>query len=86
MSPEERIADFLSEFADLDKKYSAKVFFDWHNRLTGSCRLGREEFCKSHNINLINDEFSAREFLELTKNAYGGAIIEKIISRLEELQ
>ena len=79
---EERIELFLSEFSDLDKKHPAKVFYDWHNKLTGSCRMGRDSFCANHGINIDKDTYSAREFLELTKNDFGGDIIRKLLDRI----
>jgi hypothetical protein len=83
MNEDERIKLFLSKFNLIDK-YSAKKFFDWHNKLTGSCLMGRESFCKSHNVDVDNDEFTVKEFVELTKNSYGGEIIRKILEASNE--
>lgn len=82
MSEEERIDAFLDEF-NLTDKYPAKDFFNWHNRLTGSCKQGRETFVKNHGIDLERDAFTVREFCELCKNGYGGNIIEKIIDKIK---
>ncbi|MFA5403283.1 MAG: hypothetical protein WC318_07310, partial [Candidatus Omnitrophota bacterium] len=71
MSEEERVEMFLSEFNFIDK-YPAKTFFDWHNRLTGSCLFGRQHFAKEKGVDLENDIFTVNEFVELTKNSYGG--------------
>lgn len=76
-SIEERIADFKAEF-DSGKKYPASEFFKWHHILTGSCDFGRREFCRQHNIDLDNDTYTVEEFIELTKNAYGGEVIRQI--------
>lgn len=57
MDVEERIELFLQEF-EIDKKYPAMKFFDWHNKLTGSCEMGRMSFAKNHEIDLENDEFT----------------------------
>ena len=73
----ERIADFKAEF-ESGKKYPASEFFKWHHILTGSCEFGRREFCRQHNIDLDNDTYTVEEFIELTKNAYGGEIIKQI--------
>ena len=73
-SIEERIADFKAEF-ESGKKYPASEFFKWHHILTGSCEFGRREFCRQHNIDLDNDTYTVEEFIELTKNAYGGEVI-----------
>ena len=77
MSIEEKIDAFLQEF-DLSKKHIAKKFFDWHNKLTGSCLQGRKIFCKEKGIDLENDFFTVLEFIELTKNSYGNEVIKKL--------
>ena len=74
---EERIADFKAEF-ESGKKYPASEFFKWHHILTGSCEFGRREFCRQHNIDLDNDTYTVEEFIEITKNAYGGETIKKL--------
>lgn len=75
---DERIAAFWDEFKK-GVKYPAKLFYDWHHRLTGSCEFGRNEFAKQHGIDIENDEMTVEEFVELTKNAYGGSIIKKLL-------
>ena len=45
----ERIQAFLTTFQP-GQTYSNKLFFDWHNRLTGSCEMGRKAFAQHHNI------------------------------------
>ena len=80
---EERIDAFLSEIKT-DKKYKAKVFYDWHHRLTGSCEFGRNEFIERYNISL-DEMMTVKRFIELTKNDYGGEIIKELEDRLNEL-
>ena len=75
---EERIDKFKEHFSDFSKKYSAKELFIWHHVLTGSCKTGREAFCKDKGIDVDNDRFTVYEFIELTKNSYGGDIIQKL--------
>ena len=75
---EERIQMFVKEFKSKGL-YPAKLFFDWHNILTGSCEYGRKDFCRVNNIDIENDMMTVKEFLSLTKNAYGRDIIEKLI-------
>lgn len=77
LSVEERISEFNKEFRD-GKKYPVAKFFDWHNKLTGSCEMGRKSFAKYNGIDLEHDEMTVDEFITLTKNAYGGKIIRKI--------
>ena len=76
---EERLEAFRKEFKDYDVKVKAEVLFRWHNILTGSCRQGREEFCRDKGIDIQKDEYTVREFVELTKSAYGGGTISKIL-------
>lgn len=76
---EERIALFKSKFTDYSAKYPAKELFYWHHILTGSCRAGREAFCRDHGINLDKDTFTIYEFVSLTQDSYNGDIIKKLL-------
>ena len=82
MSEEERIAAFLRETED-GKAYPAQYFYDWHHRLTGSCDMGRRQFARDHGIDVDSDTMTLREFLSLTKGAYGGDVIRKVLEELE---
>lgn len=75
---EERLEAFKGNFHDFNKKIPAKVLFHWHHVLTGSCKQGRESFCKNHNIDIEKDEYTVNEFIELTENSYRGDIIKKL--------
>lgn len=83
MESDEAIAMFLQEF-ELDKKYPAKDFYIWHNRLTGSCEMGRNQFVKEHGFDLDNDTFTVQEFIKITKNAFGGNIIKQLEQVIKE--
>ena len=74
---EERIEAFKKKFPDYDEKYDNKDLFTYHHVLTGSCRMGRESFVKDKGLS-IDGKTSVREFVELTKNAYGGDIIKEL--------
>ena len=76
---EERISKFKEHFTDFNKKYKAKELFTWHHILTGSCKAGRMSFCKDHGIDVDNDEYTVYEFISITKDAYGGSIISKLL-------
>lgn len=76
LSEEERIEEFV-KCHEKDKKYSNKDFFEWHNKLTGSCLAGRNAFVKDHCID-IDGESTVEEFIKLTENSYGGNIIKKL--------
>ena len=82
MPEEERIETFLKETED-GKTYPAQYFYDWHHRLTGSCDMGRRQFARDHGIDVDGDTMTLREFLELTKDAYGGSVIRKAMEKLE---
>ena len=74
----ERIADFKRQYPTLDSVAKGADLFRWHNTLTGSCRLGREQFCRDHNIDPDKVTMTVREFLTLTENAYGKDIIKQV--------
>ena len=80
----ERIEAFCDEFKNLDAVYPVRTFFEWHHRLTGSCEAGRRAFAKDHALDIENGVMSVWEFLNLTKDAYGGSTIRKVIKRAEE--
>lgn len=81
---EGRIDWFLKEFSDIDKKYPAKVFYDWHNKLTGSCEMGRDMFVKNGGYDLEKDMFTVKEFIDITRNEYGGDIIKQLEDKINE--
>ena len=81
MPEEERIAAFLAETED-EKRYPAQHFYDWHHRLTGSCDMGRRAFAREHGIDVAGGSMTLREFLELTKDAYGGDVIRRVMQKV----
>ena len=83
MPVEERVDKFLDAVKP-DVKYPAQTFFDWHHRLTGSCEAGRKAFAADHGIDLQHGEYTLKEFLELTKDAYGSDVIRMVIEKLED--
>ena len=83
MDVEEKIEAFLEEF-DLECKYAAKVFYDWHHKLTGSCEFGRNAFVKNHGIDLENGMYTVKEFIEITRDDFGGEIIKQLEERINE--
>ena len=74
---EDRINAFKKKFPKYDVKYSNKDLFTYHHVLTGSCIMGRETFITDKGLSL-DGETSIREFVELTKDSYGGEIIKKL--------
>ena len=75
---EERIEAFLKKFPKYDTPYPNRDLFAYHHVLTGSCRMGRESFCKDRGIDL-DGSTTVREFVELTKDSYGGDVICKLL-------
>ena len=76
MPVEKRIAAFWACHKK-GVKYPTKDFFEWHHKLTRSCLMGRQQFAKDHGVNL-DGEMTVEEFIDLTKNAFGGDIIKKL--------
>lgn len=76
---ERRIELFCLEH-EAGTAYPNTDFFEWHHRLTGSCLMGRKAFAEEHGIDL-NGEMTVEEFIELTKNSYGGDIIRRLAER-----
>ena len=74
---EERIEAFKQKFPNYDDKYDNRDLFAYHHVLTGSCRMGRESFVKDKGLSL-DGKTSVREFVELTKDSYGGEIIKSL--------
>ena len=74
---EERIEAFRKKFPEYDTLYPNRDLFTYHHVLTGSCRMGRESFCKDKGIDL-DGSTTVREFFELTKDSYGGDVICKL--------
>ena len=72
----ERIRLFVESHED-GKAYPNQDFFEWHNKLTGSCLMGREQFAREHEVDL-EASMTVREFIKLTENAYGGSTIRKL--------
>ena len=82
MDTDEKIKLFIEKFS-LDNEYPAKDFYDWHNKLTGSCEMGRKAFAKDHDIDIENDVMTVVEFINLTKNSFGGSVIRQLAEELK---
>ena len=82
MDTEEAIERFAKEFPKTDYPYAAKDFYVWHNRLTGSCEMGRKSFALTHDIDIENDRMTVREFVDLTKDSFGGGVIRALAERM----
>ena len=82
MSEEERIEMFIEEHPFLDGLYPCVDLFKWHNILTGSCEMGRTQFCRDNGIEM-DRAYSVRYFLDICEDAYGGSVIRKVKERYE---
>ena len=78
MPEEERIAAFIEAHPDKNAKVPARELWVWHNRLTGSCEMGRNQFAADRGIDIDNAEFTPLEFCEMCRNSYGGTTIKKL--------
>ena len=74
---EERIIAFNVKYPDNDKPISGRELFEWHHILTGSYRLGREQFCRERGLD-INNTYTVKEFISITENAYGCGVIKQL--------
>ena len=75
---DERIADTINKYPTLDTVVSHSELYNLHHVLTGSCKFGRDEFAQAHNLVPYKGSMTMREFIELTKNAFGGEIIKQL--------
>lgn len=80
---EERIKAFIEKFPEYDTPYSNKDFYIYHNRLTGSCKMGRLAFKDSNELSL-DGTMTVRQFIALTEDAYQGDIIKKLPKAYKE--
>jgi hypothetical protein len=65
-------------------KYPARDFFDWHHRLTGSCEMGRNEFCRGHGIDLEKGMYTVEEFVAMTRDSYGSAVVARLMETYKD--
>lgn len=75
---EERIDYVIESYPDVDRPIEHSVLFSLHNFLTGSCLFGRQEFAESHALDPKHGSMTMREFIHLTKDAYGGVNIRQL--------
>ena len=82
MPVEERLDSFIKEHPDMSEKYPGSDLFRWHNILTGSCEMGRRQFCKDRGIDPETSSYTVEEFIRLTCNSYGKDVIRQLADRL----
>lgn len=75
---EERIDLVVGKYPDVDVPIEHSVLFSLHNFLTGSCLFCRQEFAKYHSLDPEHGTMTMREFIHLTKDAFGGDNIRQL--------
>ena len=75
MPVEERIARFKEAHPDLYTPYGD--LFKWHHILTGSCEMGRKQWCREHGYQ-PEDSITVGTFIRETLNDYGGEVIRQL--------
>ena len=75
---EERIGYVIENYPDVDVPIEHSALFSLHNFLTGSCLFGRREFAKAHSLDPEHGAMTMREFIHLTKDAFGGDNIRQL--------
>lgn len=68
---EERIDYVIEKYPDVDVPIEHSALFSLHNFLTGSCLFGRKEFAKAHSLDPEHGSMTMREFISLTRDAFG---------------
>lgn len=81
LDTEAKIEMFCDKFR-LGIKYPARDFYDWHNTLTGSCVMGRNAFAANRGIDVDTAKYTVEEFIELTKDSFGGDVICQLAERI----
>ena len=71
--------ELLTKFKEKGK-LTVKELYDWHGILTGSCRFGRTQFQTEHNLK-DGDLLTLEEFVELTKDAFCGEKIARLLQK-----
>ena len=75
---EERIGYVVGKYPYVDVPIEHSALFFLHNFLTGSCLFGRKEFAKAHSLDPEHGAMTMREFIHLTKDAFGGDNIRQL--------
>lgn len=81
LEPEETIEKFKKKFKK-DKEYKGTDFYEWHHYLTGSCKQGRDNFVRNHELDL-NKKYSVKFFIDICKDDYNGEIIKRLEKEYE---
>jgi hypothetical protein len=77
----DRINAFFKAYPKADVPINGQALYNWHHVLTGSCKIGRDSWCKDHNLSPDKDKLTVTEFCRLTVNSYGGNIIRQLAEK-----
>jgi hypothetical protein len=77
---ESRVDRFMQQFPN---GATGKELFDWHGILTTSCKMGREHFVQSREIDL-DQHYTLAEFVSITKDAYPHKAMTLLEERLKQ--
>ena len=75
---DERIAAFKDSHPKAEDQIDGVDLYNWHHVLTGSCKSGRDAWCRDNGLNPDKDKLTVAEFCKLTQNSYGGDAIRKL--------
>ena len=81
-----KLQKFKKRFPSLDDTAKVSELYNWHNTLTGSCKMGRKHWCSEHGYNVDTDISTIRNFLEETKDSFGSNIITMLLKLYEDNQ
>jgi len=73
-----RIQEFKSEYPTLNSKIKGSDFYVWHNALTGSCKLGRDNFKETYGLD-PEKYYEVNYLLELCESSYRSDVIRRLI-------
>lgn len=82
----ERIADTIKKYPTLDTLVPNEELYVLHNILTGSCSFGRDEFVRRHGIDVKNGSMTMKDFIDITRNDYGGSAIFELEQKYKEYE
>lgn len=80
-----RVEEFIKHYPDPNAVTTMKEFCVWHGRLTGSCEIGRSEFCFQNNLP-PSKEVVVIEVLHAVRDAYMPDIINAVIECYKALR
>jgi hypothetical protein len=75
MDEDDRLDAFRAHFGAESRP--GHEYFEWHQKLTGSCEMGRKQFVADHQIDL-DKSYTVAEFVQIVRGAYGWDTVSKL--------